>query len=125
MDRIKLFKRLALLIFLIFITNFFANKFYWYASIRYFDMVMHFLGGLWVGLALLWLLFKENFSFVLIFKILLGVLVVGVLWEIFEILVNSTIAQNPFDVLDTASDLFFDFGGGLCAILYLWKKLQK
>ena len=78
-----------------------------------------------MGLALLWLLFKENFSFVLIFKILLGVLVVGVLWEIFEILVNSTIAQNPFDVLDTASDLFFDFGGGLCAILYLWKKLQK
>ena len=122
MDRKKLFKRLAILIFLIFIINFFANKFYWYSSVWYFDMLMHFLGGFWVGLAFLLFLFKENLSFFLILKIILGVLVIGFLWEVFEILVNNTIAQNPFNVLDTASDIFFDLSGGLFAMFYYLKR---
>src|SRR3989344_6115892 len=58
MDRKKFFKRIVYLIFFIFIVHFFANKFYWYSSIWYFDIIMHFLGGLWVGLFFIW--FKKK-----------------------------------------------------------------
>ena len=125
MDRKKLFKTLAYLIFLIFIVTFTANKFYWYYSIPYLDMIMHFLCGFWVGLAFTYLFpFKAEEKFAkFALKTLLFVLLIGVGWEVFEILVNDVLARNPFDFPDTFSDLFFDLFGGLCAILYLWKKL--
>ena len=125
MDRKKLLKYLLYLILFIFVANLAANKFYWYSSIWYLDMIMHFLGGFWLGLAFLWFLLKENLSFALILKIILGVLFVGILWEIFELLFNNIVAQNPFNILDTSSDLFFDISGGLCAILYIWRKQLK
>ena len=127
MDKKGLFKISAYSIILLSLVNFIALKFHWYFSIWYFDMPMHFLGGFCVGLVLMWLLFNENPDFTLkfILKISLGVLFIGGSWEIFEILFNNIIAQNRFNVLDTTSDIFFDLSGGLCAILYLWKKLQK
>ena len=124
MDRKKLFKHLAYLIFFIFLVNFSANKFYWYSSIWYFDMIMHFLGGFWVGLAYFYIFLLQNMSSRLIFKILFSVLIIGVGWEVYEILVNDILAQNPFNYIDTVSDLFFDLFGGLCAILYLWIPLE-
>jgi hypothetical protein len=125
MERKTLFKNLAYLIALIFFVNYLAINFYWYYSVRFFDMFMHFLGGFWVGLFLLWFLFEENFSKTFFLKIVLGVLLVGGLWEVYEVLINNIYAQNPFDALDTASDIFFDLSGGLCAILYLWKNKQR
>ncbi len=122
MDRKRLFKILAYLIILIFLVNYVAVKLYWYNSIWYFDMIMHFLGGFWLSLALLWLFFKKDLSLKLIFKIFLGVLLIGVLWEVYEILVNNTFAQNPFNTLDTISDIFFDLSGGVFAILYFLKR---
>lgn len=121
MDRKRLFKILAYLIVLIFLVNYVAVKLYWYNSIWYFDMIMHFLGGLWVGLISLYF-FSSKTPYL---KILLFVLFIGLGWEIFELLFNNIIAQNPFNALDTISDIFFDLSGGLCAILYVWKKLQK
>ena len=125
MDRKKLFKRLAYLIFFVLAANFFANKFYWYFSVWYLDMIMHFLGGFWVGLASIYLFPPQNLSFRSVLTILFLVLLVGVGWEVFEFLVNGVIAQNPFDILDTASDIFFDLLGGLCAILYLLVPLKN
>ncbi|MFA5778111.1 MAG: hypothetical protein WC870_01300 [Candidatus Paceibacterota bacterium] len=125
MDRKKLLRHLLYIILFIFVANFAANKFFWYSSVWYLDMIMHFLGGFWLGLAFLWFLLEENLSFALILKIILGVLFVGILWEIFELLFNNIVAQNPFNILDTSSDLFFDISGGLCAILYIWRKQLK
>ena len=125
MNKKKLFKTLAYLIVFILTINFFANKFYWYYSIWYFDVIMHFLGGFWVGLAFLYLFPPKDSPLGAIFITLLLVLTVGVLWEVFEILINEIIAQNPFNVLDTASDIFFDLSGGLCAILYLLVPLEN
>ncbi len=125
MDRKKLFKILAYLIILIFLINFIAGKLYWYFSIWWFDMSMHFTGGFWLGLAMTWLLYTVDLSPKFVLKIILSVLLFGVLWEIFEILVNNIIAQNPFSLLDTISDIFFDLSGGFCAILYLWRKQLK
>jgi hypothetical protein len=33
-----------------FVADLAATKFFWYYSISWFDMLMHFSGGLWVGL---------------------------------------------------------------------------
>ena len=88
-------------------------------------MIMHFLGGFWIGLTSFYIFSPQNISGKLIFKILLLVLCIGIGWEVYEILVNDILAQNSFDFLDTLSDIFFDLSGGLCAMLYLWKKLPK
>lgn len=125
MDRKKLAKLLIYLIFFILIADFLADKFYWNYSIWYFDIIMHLLGGFWVGLLFIYFFPHSNISTGLIFKILFFVLFIGIGWEIYEILVNDIIVQNPFDYLDTISDICFDLSGGLCAILYLWKKLPK
>lgn len=125
MSRAKLLETLAFVIVFIFLVNLLANKFYWYYSIWYFDIIMHFLGGFWVGLVFIWLFYAESLSLRLVLKIILGVLLVGILWEVFEILVNNNIAQNPFNTPDTTSDLLFDLSGGLCAILYPWKRRLK
>lgn len=123
MDRKDLLKRLAYLVFFIFLVNFFANKFYWYYSIWYFDMIMHFLGGFWLGLVYLYFFSPRGSFSKSILQASLFVLLLGLGWEVFEFLVNNYIAQNPFDIIDTTSDIFFDLAGGVLAILYCFKKL--
>lgn len=125
MNRKKLFIRLAVLIFLILVANFTANKFYWYSSIPYFDMIMHFLGGFWLALLFIWLYNKEKLNSINILKVMLSILAIGVVWELFEIIVNNSLAKNPFDAGDTLSDLFFDLFGGVCALWYVSKRIMK
>lgn|SRR3989338_3808702 len=129
MDRKRLLKHLVFLVFFIFIANLLAQQFYWYFSIWYFDMFMHFLGGFWVGLVFLWFFSRESTSLEpflqLIFKVIFAVLMVGILWEIFEISIDKIIIQNPFNALDTFSDIFFDLTGGLVAVLYFLKKWRN
>ena len=87
-------------------------------------MIMHFLGGFWVGLIYFYIFFPQNISFKLISEILIFVLFIGVGWEVFEIAVNDVIAQNPFNILDTISDTFFDLSGGAFATLYFFKRIM-
>ena len=88
-------------------------------------MPMHFLGGLWVGLFFLYGFYDKNEFFKQFVVVLAWVLCIGVLYELFEVYTHNYIAQDPFNTLDTLSDIFFDLSGGLCAILYLWKKQQR
>ena len=125
MDRKKLLTILAYLIFFIFILHFAATKFYWYYSLWYLDIIMHFLGGIWIGLASIYIFQPKEFFFSTTLKILFVVLLVGIGWEIYEFLVNDTLAQNPMDFPDTFSDLFFDLFGGFCAILYTWSRTKS
>src|SRR3989338_8990233 len=55
-------------------------------------------------------------------KVFLFVLVVGVIWEFFQIYVNNYIAKYPFDTMDTISDICFDLAGGAFAVFYFFKK---
>ena len=119
MDIKKLTKRLIYLIFFILILDFLANKFFWYSSIWYLDIFMHFLGGFWVGLLFFYLFSFEKHSLGVIFRALFFVFLIGVGWEVYEAFVNNAVAQNPFNFFDTASDIFFDLLGGFCAILYI------
>jgi hypothetical protein len=124
MDRKNLLMRLTLLILFIFGVNFLANKFHWYYSVWYFDIIMHFLGGFWVGLLYFYFFHPKKLNLQLIFSVLLLVLVVGVGWEVFEALVDKVVTQNPLNVIDTTSDIFFDLLGGTIATLYFSKKIM-
>ena len=116
MDFKRLLIRLVSLIFFIFLLNYLAMKFYWYSSIWYLDMPMHFLGGVWLGLIFIWFFKLNEIRIKVILKIILCVLLVGILWEFFENIVNSYTTQNIFNVLDTISDILFDLSGGLFSI---------
>jgi hypothetical protein len=113
----KLFKQLATLVIAIFVLNFLANKFHWYYSIWWFDMLMHFLGGFWLGMVFVWFFkvrqreFSVNPRFVI--RLVAWILLIGVAWELFEYYFINYVAQNNFDLLDTLSDLFFDLFGGI------------
>lgn len=141
MDRKKFFKKVATLVILISLLNYVAVKLYWYSSIWYFDIIMHFLGGFWLGIFLIWLFSFRNPSlgfylgepngikvwidWKLIAKIVFAVLFIGIIWEFYEIVVNDNFAQQPFNTLDTLSDVFFDLAGGISALFYLFFFLLK
>ena len=124
MDKKRFFIYLASLVFFIFILNTLAGRFYWYYSIWYFDIIMHFLGGIWLGLVFIWLFWGKEFNLKLFLKIILGVLLISVLWEIFEIIFNNILAGDPFNFLDTTSDVFCDLAGGTFAIFYFSKRIM-
>jgi hypothetical protein len=125
--RNKLLNRTALLIFIIFGVNVIAGKFYWYSTIWWFDMPMHFLGGIWLGLASVWVYFfrrKGDMPRITVSKIvriaLVTSLVVGFGWELYEYAVQMIIPGAEIaSPLDSLSDLFFDTAGGLVAALYI------
>ena len=121
----KFITKLVMLGFIIFLLNYLAVQFYWYTSIWYFDIIMHFLGGIWVGFMIIWFLKIKLISSKTILQIILGVFLIGVLWEFFEIILNDYTTQNPFNILDTVSDIFCDLAGGTFATLYFLKKIMS
>ncbi|MFA6257261.1 MAG: hypothetical protein WCT29_02195 [Candidatus Paceibacterota bacterium] len=121
----KLLKLLSVLIFVIFFINFSANTFYWYSSIGYFDTIVHYFGGAWVGFFTLYLSSEELPSARLVIKVLISVLLVGVCWEAYELIIDKVVSGNFLNPLDTVSDLFFDFAGGASALLYYIYKIMS
>ncbi len=123
MENKKYLIYILFLIFGIFFMNYAAMKFYWYSSIWYFDMPMHFFGGFWLSLASIWFLNKQKDIFSLpssfwklVLIYILNVFIIGIFWEVFEIFIDKSITHNYFNILDTVSDLFFDLSGGFFAI---------
>ncbi|HEU0085726.1 MAG TPA: hypothetical protein VFQ59_02085 [Candidatus Paceibacterota bacterium] len=121
MERKKLGIPLVILVFFILFINYVAMKFHWYSALPWFDMPMHFLGGFWVALLVAFILPSRHFSIHFVLKILAGVLLIGILWEIFEVTLNTITVKDTFDMVDTLSDLFFDIVGGLAATLVLYR----
>ncbi len=125
----KLLKRLGLLVFSIFILNTCASLFSWYYTLWWFDMPMHYLGGVFISLLTVFISIRyvqqdgarevssdwKEITFVIAISLL-----VSVMWEYFEIIFNNIMAGQPFSVLDTFSDLFFDLAGISTGILYVY-----
>ncbi len=97
---------------------------YW--EIWWFDILMHFLGGFWVAIATLWFLYfspfnkKFNFTFLfshILFLGILGTIIVGLGWEVFEYITDSTYTIDY--ISDTISDLIMDVFGAIIASLYV------
>ncbi len=97
---------------------------YWYWTYRWFDVPMHFLGGMWVGLFLLWIWFRSGYvkkvSRPLIVS-LVGVLCIGLVWEGYEYAVWMLLSEGlPFGYYgDTLKDVCMDLlGAGGAYLLY-------
>ncbi len=124
MNKKKLLMRIAILVVFISILNLIILKFHWYYSIWWSDMVMHFLGGFWLGLVFLLFLKPVDTNFKEILKIIFLVLFISVLWEIFEIVLNKATLRDPFNGLDTLSDISFDLSGAFISIFYFLKRIM-
>ncbi len=127
--RNQLMGRAFLVVLLVFILNKLAMQFYWYVSIPWLDMPMHFLGGIFLALGIGALFFhrtnKIHFFKKLLF-ILLWVLLFGIAWELFEFSVFTLIKfVEPNSMADTLMDLFFDLLGGLVGIFFVSRAQNK
>jgi hypothetical protein len=124
MDKNRLLKLLIFWMFFIFILDSIGQKFYWYTSIWWFDMLTHFLSGFWVSLFFIYIFQSKEPILPLFIKIITCVLLIGILWEFFEVYSHNYIGQDPFNALDTVSDVFFDLAGGTFALLYYMKRIM-
>ncbi len=99
-----------------------ARKYSLYWIFPGFDKVMHFIGGIAIGL----------FAYLVLGGILVGraawvrilaavaiAALVGGGWEVVEYVVNQVMHHVPFDAWDTATDVLSDILGGLTTFLYL------
>src|SRR4051812_43487253 len=119
MDKRKLLKAIIILMIFIFSVDTIMVKFHWFFTIWWSDMPMHFLGGLWVGLFFIYVIYTRNLFMQKFAMVVSCVLLMGIFWEAFEFLAFNHIGKDSFNILDTLSDVFFDVSGGLCAILYV------
>lgn len=120
----KLIKAALILVLAIGIINFVASYFHWYWSIWWFDMPVHFLGGVFVGMLSIYLLYKKisvwkigKQDLRILMMVLVGTFVFGFLWEIFEFFVQGSSNGNLANVVDSVSDICFDLAGGIFAFL--------
>ena len=123
----KLFVEQFILVAIIALLHFFALKFYLYWSIWWFDIVVHFLGGVWVGLIIMWFFFFSGFIYKnvnlvknskIFFITIVSVIVVGVLWEIWEVWADLISIDDIGYFLDTPLDIVMDTLGGTTAFVY-------
>lgn len=106
-----------------------AQRFYY--AIPKLDMVMHFLGGLLIGLIVLKFFYtgkRSEYAHVHPLKILtittILVFVVGLGWEFFEYGAGLT-PLYKVATMDTLSDLAFDVAGAVAAVWWYFKKVWR
>ena len=121
-------RRVALMLCLtlgaIFLLHIAAIYFHWYWTVTWFDIVMHFIGGAWVGIVTL-LVFAERASASRAFVYaLLGALIVGLLWELYEYAAGVTFSLSAYPI-DTTRDLIMDVVGGGAAFFLLRDRYTK
>ena len=122
----------SVLAFVIALLHYVAIEFSLYWSIPPLDILMHFLGGLFIGMLAAYVFFISNCikitagirnraaSFLII---IFSVLVVGLAWELWELFVGLSDRLN--DRADTIMDLVMDTLGGTVAFLYSKNKINE
>ena len=132
MLRKSFFIEMLLLLILIAVIHITGSYLFWYWHYFWLDILMHFLGGLWVGLASFWILeasgrgsdaFKSQMQAVLFG--LACAFAIGVLWEIFENVTGIAFVAYEEYIPDTLMDLVMDSLGGILAGLYAWRILRR
>ena len=102
-----------------------AINFFLYWDLAWFDLMMHFLGGVWVSLLGFWIMAfltrTKEFSIKSIIYIAVFFTVgIGILWELFEAGAGiSFVGKDMWG--DTFSDLALDIVGGLVSGFYISK----
>jgi len=111
---------IASLALLIALLQFLATRYFLYWEFWWFDIVMHFLGGLFIGVSYLWLLRFEASAQLqkrvpVLVSSFFAVFLVGILWEIFEYVTGMYVETGY--TLDTMLDLTMDIVGMMSAYL--------
>lgn len=129
----RLLKTLFVLIWALALIHMTAEYFYLYWTFRWFDIFTHFLGGVWVGLATIWIWYFSEYlgktripgKEVLLIAIL-GGLIVGCVWEGYEYVVWMWSGQGlPVNyVADSSLDLVMDVVGALFGF-FIYSFIQK
>jgi len=128
-DRLALFLLAVILLILalhlLALDQFLYWRFWWY------DLVMHFLGGFWLAITSLWLIYFSGYAkdyqpkINRVLLIVLGsVIIFGILWEIFEYVSGATYNGESY-ALDTALDLLLDVLGGCFGYLISLKFVRR
>ena len=118
-----LFKQTFFLLVIIGASDFFANTLYLYWTVWWYDMLMHFISGVCVGMATVLVIqyfSHEEIGFKELIKIgIISSFVVGILWEFFELYFEATtLADGVIYYRDTSSDLILDVCGGILGVIY-------
>ena len=122
MSQNKIFRAMFWVLFIVGALNAISYKLYLFWTVIWFDMVMHFLGGLFVSLfffAVLSLL-KSQLSY--IEKLVLGVVftvLVGLVWEYYELIIQVTNLAKVGYWADTGMDLIMDTLGSIAGVLFV------
>lgn len=124
MSKNDLLKWIVLLMLLIFGAHVLGSMLYLHYTTRWFDMVLHFSGGVWVAMFFTYIIFFRNFLEKKSLGVLLGVAMVVILWEFFEFYSNNFIGRIPFDIADTVSDMVLGLAGGGLALFFLRERLR-
>lgn len=99
-----------------------AIDFHFYWTLKYFDSLLHFLAGVAVGFGGIWFaLGNKNTlnSQEMLRSALVAIVIVGVVWEIFELVGSITsFSDGMYYITDTTSDLVLDVLGSFVAVIY-------
>ena len=128
MLRDTFFLTLFFVLFAVAMTHILGNLFFLYWKFWWLDIVSHFLGGFWVGGSVLWIYthfypFKNNrgeWLQIILLSVVSG-FAIGMMWEIFEVLIGSTVLPNENYFSDTIADLIFDSTGAFIAGVSFWR----
>lgn len=94
------------------------NFLYW--KLSWFDLLAHFIGGMWAALFATWFLALRRREPSILFC-LLGALGFGIVWEVFE--VSALLTKFPDATLDTIKDISLAVLGGIAGA-YLAKYIS-
>jgi hypothetical protein len=117
----------------IFFFNLLATYWHLFFLIWWLDIPLHILGGMWVALSAFVIYYRSHYAghknhsalFVVSFAICTA-LSVGLLWELYEFVVDRAMATNDIQLADSLKDLFDDFLGGIvAAVIFLRKGYNK
>lgn len=104
-----------------------ALNLYFYWTIWWYDVLMHFVAGVVGGLAAYWVLFRSHVRLrriaslkTALWSACLAMLIVGVGWEVFEYKNGLSDSQEGY-VLDTMNDLILDVSGAALVVLLVHK----
>ena len=133
MQKNPFFIFLFLLLVVIAVLEFIGLQRFWLFIFWWFDLLLHFLGGVWVSGMALWLFFLSGYvhgvarnSTNILLVAVISFLVIGIAWEIFEFLVGAIFAEEVEYFFDTATDMLIGlFGGLLVSYFFLRRYGQK
>jgi len=121
MRRRLLYAQLIAVALLAFLDIYFGigKEYFW--TVYWWDIPLHILGGLWVGLATAWAftVFRKRPTFIVC---LCGAVAVGVAWEIFEYVTGTGGSIFMSYPMDTAKDILDDCIGGATAGLLVVRR---